>query len=121
MLTYTISGSNEYSIRTYPSSSNEWTMSLQDMTLLTNSTASLSGITYNGYESILNFTASIGTRIVAEQYRATIINSGSGVVWHGTINTFTSQSIDKVNYVNQIPLDGNEVSHESENKYIILE
>jgi len=120
MLTYIISGSNQYQIRTKPSGSNEWTMSLQDMTRLTNSTASLSGVSYDGYESILGFTASISNAVVGEEYRATIINSGSGIVWNGTINVFQSQSVDKTEYTNQIPLEGM-VSYESNNEYIILE
>lgn len=120
MLTYFISGSNEYQVRTKPSGSNEWTMSLQDMTRLTNSTASLSGVSYDGYESILAFTASISGSVVGEEYRATIINSGSGIVWSGTFNVFASQSVVKGVDKNQIPLEG-AVSHESNNEYIILE
>ena len=119
MLTYIISGSNQYQVRTKPSGSNEWTMSLQDMTRLTNSTASLSGVSYDGYESIFRFTASIDNAVVGEEYRATIINSGSGVVWNGTINVFQSQSVIPGVDKNQIPLEGI-ISHESENEYIIL-
>ena len=60
MLTYILSGSNTFTLRTKPTgSSNNFTMSLQDMTTLENSTASLSNVTFDGYESILAFTASI--------------------------------------------------------------
>lgn len=121
MLTYYISGSNGYTIRTQPTTSNEYTMSLQDMTQLNNITASLVSISYDSYESILTFTASIGGTTIGEEYRAKILNSGSDEpIWHGTIQVYQSQSIDKPEYVNQIPLDGNEVSHTSANEYIIL-
>jgi hypothetical protein len=120
MLAYFISSSNQYSIRTEVTSSNQWTMSLQDMTLLTNTTASLSGITYDGYESILAFTASISPAIVGSEYRVSIINSGSGEIWHGSLQAYESQSNDKTIYVNQIPLEGR-ISHASTNQYIILE
>lgn len=121
MLTYFISGSNNYSIRTYPTSSNQFTMSLQDMTRLTNTTASLSGISYDGYESILEFTASIGNAVIGEEYRVSILNSGSSTpIWHGSINVFAPQPFIKDEYTNQIPLSGS-VSNVSTNEYIILE
>ena len=79
MLTYFVSQSNSYSFRTDVTSSNEFTMSLQDMTTLTNTTASLSGITYDGYESVLSFTASISESIIGEEYRAKPIIGGEFV------------------------------------------
>lgn len=123
MLSYFISGSNTYTIRTQPTGSNSFTMSLQDMTTLVNSTASLSNITYNGYESILAFTASISGAVTAAEYRAKIINGGSEI-WHGSVQVYASQSWDdsgKSDYKNQIPLDNAFISNVSENKYIILE
>jgi hypothetical protein len=121
MLTYFISGSNGFTVRTQPTASNEYTMSLQDMTQLNNTTASLINVSYDGYESILTFTASIDNTIIGEEYRAKILNSGSvEPIWHGTIQVYSSQSVNKPEYVNQIPLDGNEVSHTSPNEYIIL-
>jgi hypothetical protein len=95
-------------------------MSLQDMTLLTNTTASLSGITFDSYENILAFTASISPAIVGSEYRVSIINSGSGEVWYGSLQAYESQSNDKTIYVNQIPLEGR-ISHVSNNQYIILD
>jgi len=123
MLSYFISGSNTYTIRTQPTGSNDFTMSLQDMTLLTNSTASLSNITYNGYESMLAFTASISGAVTAGEYRAKIIN-GIEEIWHGSIQVYASQSWDdsgKSDYRNQIPLDNAFISNVSENKYVILD
>ncbi len=118
MLGYHISQSNSYTIRTEPTASNSFTMSLQDMTTLVNTTASLSNITYDGYESILAFTASISGAIVGEEWRATIYN-GSTSIWHGSIQAFESQSlsIPKSTYKTQIDQF---ISHESENKYIIM-
>lgn len=122
MLTYFISGSNYYTIRTQPTASNEYTMSVTDMTRLNTITASLSGVTYDGYESILEFTASIANAVVGEEYRVSILNSGSITpIWHGTINVFSSQSVDKTEYTNQIPLDDAFPSHQSINEYIILD
>ena len=123
MLTYITSGSNAYTIRTEPTASNSFTMSLQDMTTQVNSTASLSGVTYNGYESLLSFTASINNTNVAQEFRATLLN-GTTDIWHGSIQVFMSQSNTpeyKSISANQIPLDGNEVSHVSTNQYVILD
>lgn len=117
MQTYYLSGSNGYTIRTAPTSSNNFTMSLQDMTTLVNTTASLSNITYNGYESLLSFTASIDSNVVAEEFRATLLN-GEEEIWHGSFQIFRSQSVDKANYTNQ---NNQYISNVSENKYVILD
>ena len=119
MLAYYISQSNEYTFRTQPTSSNSFTLSLQDMYELDNITASLSGITFSGYESYIGFTASISGAIVGGEYRATLLNSGSTEpIWNGSIQVYASQSIDKSVYENQ---NTQYVSHESENRYIIME
>ena len=121
MQSYYISQSNSYTFRTEPTAStlNEFTMSLTDMMGLNTFTASLSGITYEGYESYIGFTASISGAVVAAEYRAVLYNgtpSGSADIWRGTFQVYESQSIDKSVYENQIPPI---TSHESENKYII--
>lgn len=95
-------------------------MSLTDMTTLQTFTASMSGITYEGYESMIGFTASISGAIVASEYRAVLYNgtpTGSVDIWRGTIQVYASQSIDKSVYENQ---NTQYVSNESENKYIIM-
>ena len=122
MQSYYISQSNSYTFRTEPtaSTSNQFTMSLTDMTTLDTFTASMSGITYEGYESYIGFTASISGAIVASEYRAVLYNattSGSADIWRGTVQVYESQSIDKSVYENQIPPV---TSHVSENKYIIM-
>ena len=122
MQSYYISQSNSYTFRTEPtaSTSNQFTMSLTDMTTLDTFTASMSGITYEGYESYIGFTASISGAIVASEYRAVLYNattSGSADIWRGPVQVYESQSIDKSVYENQIPPV---TSHVSENKYIIM-
>ena len=122
MLAYFISQSNEYTFRTEPTASNEFTMSLQNMITQVNTTASLSGITYEGYESYISLTASLADVNVGDEFRATIINhvpSSSMIleIWHGTIQVYASQSIDKAVYENK---NTQYISNVSENKYIIM-
>jgi len=124
MLAYFISQSNEFTFRTEPTGSNSFTMSLTDMMGLNTFTASLTGTTYTAYESILAFTASISGAVVGSEYRATILNASGSLsvpIWHGSVQVYHSQSDDKAIYINQIPLDGNEVSHVSQNKYVIYD
>lgn len=119
MLSYHISQSNSYTIRTEPTASNSYTMSLQDMFGLNNLTASLSGVTYEGQESMLGFTASISGAIVGSEYRATIY-TGDTSIWHGSVQVYKSSSlsIPKSDYENQ---NTQYISHTSENKYVILD
>jgi hypothetical protein len=119
MLPYYISQSNAYAIRTDVTSSNTFTMNMQNMYTLENTTMSLSGITYNGYESLLQFTGSIASASVATEYRLELFNSGTtDPIWHGSLQSYKSQSVDKSVYENQIPPV---ISHESENRYIIID
>jgi hypothetical protein len=120
MLAYYISQSNSYTIRTELTGSNQFTMSLQDMMGLNTFTASMTNVSYSAYESILAFTASIQSASVGSEYRATLFNqsgSASIEIWHGSVQVYASQSIDKSVYENQIPPV---TSHASENRYIIL-
>lgn len=119
MLTYIVSGSNQYTIRTEPTASNNFTMSLQNMTTQVNTTASMTGITYNSYESMLGFTASIEYTGTAEEYRAVLYN-GTSSIWHGSVQVFASQSISnelKSVYTNQ---NDGYVSNVSSNEFIII-
>lgn len=122
MLSYHISQSNVYAIRTEVTASNQFTMSMQNMYTLQNTTMSLSGITYNGYESLLQFTGSIVSASVGTEYRLELINAdevGPPIsIWYGSLQTYKSQSLDKSEYENQIPPV---ISHESENRYIIID
>ena len=119
MLAYFISQSNQYVFRTQPTASSQFTMSLQDMTTLQNFTASISGLTYESYESYVSFSLNISGAIVGEEYRATLINSGSlEPIWNGSIQVYASQSTDKSVYENQ---NRQYISHQSENRYIIMD
>jgi hypothetical protein len=115
MLAYYISGSNNYTIRVEPTGSQQLTLHLQDMYLLTNQSQSLS-YTYNNYESILSFTASIQSANVADEYRAYISN-GTSSIWHGSFQVYASQSVDTPVYKTQ---NDQYVSNLTDNKYIIL-
>lgn len=121
MLAYFISQSNSYTIRTEITSSNEYTMSLQNMYTLENTTMSLVSASYTPYESYMSFTGSIASASVGTEYRATLYNSGSiasASLWHGSIQVY-SQSVDvKYEYENQ---NTQYISHQSENRYIILD
>ena len=123
MLSYYISQSNHYTFRIEPATTNDYTMSLQNMTTLVNTTASLTSASYNEYESMLAVTASIADAQVGAEYRAFLINKISGSatysdVWHGSVQVYASQSVDKSVYENQIPPI---TSHTSENRYIIMD
>jgi hypothetical protein len=88
------------------------------MTTLQNTTASLSGITYDGYESVLSFTASISQSIVGEEYRASIYNSGSSTpIWNGSIQVYKTQTVEKPAYKTQ---NDGFISHPTDNEYIII-
>jgi hypothetical protein len=124
MLTYYSSSYNVWTFRVQPTGSANLTMHLQNMTTLVNTSASISNYTYDPYESKLAFTGSqIPTLVsasVGEQYRC-YISDATCSIWHGSISVFTSQSVNKPTYVNQIPLQDVYVSNVTDNEYIILE
>ena len=126
MLAYYISQSNEYTFRTQPTGSNQFTMSLQDMYTLQNLTMSMASMSYNPYESFVAFTGSVSGAYEGAEYRATLYNSGAvnitsnatgNAIWQGSIQVYKSSSAEKSEYENQIPPV---TSHASENRYIIL-
>ena len=119
MLTYFISGSNGYTFRMNQTTSSAFTMSLQDMLTQTNSTASLISQSYNEYESMVSFTASINGAYVGQEFRATLIK-GTTELWNGSIQVFGSQSVSKPEYINQIPINSGSISSDSSNEYIIM-
>ena len=127
MLTYFISASNNYTIRTVPNPSYDVVLSLQNMITQENFTASLENLYIDYYESILEFSASISGAKVGDEYRATITLEGydDQPFWNGSIQVFDSQSVNKPSYVNQIPLPENGIppytSETSNNTFIILQ
>lgn len=118
MQSYYISGSNVFTFRTKPTGSSDLTLYLEDMLTLTTSSAAISGYTFNGEQSILQFTASL-TASVGDEYRAYIKDSCDNRLWDGTIQVYASQSIDKPSYINQ-NTSGSYISNDSANEYIIL-
>ena len=127
MLTYFISASNNYTIRTEANASYDVVLNLQNMITQENFTASLSSLYIDYYESILEFSASISGAKVGDEYRATITLDGydDQPIWNGSIQAFVSQSENKPEYVNQIPLPENGIdpykSEVSDNTFIILQ
>jgi hypothetical protein len=119
MLTYFIPGGNGYTIRTSQTTATAFTMSLQDMLTQTNSTASIVSASYSPCESIASFTASIANAYIGQEFRVRLSN-GTTDIWNGSLQVFAAQSPAKADYINQIPLDGDVISFDSDNEYIIL-
>lgn len=127
MLTYFISASNNYTIRTEANPSYDIVLHLQNMMTQENFTASLQNVSINYYEALLSFSASISGAKAGDEYRATIALSGyeDQPIWNGSIQAFVSQSENKPEYINQIPLPESGVSpytsETSDNTFIILQ
>jgi hypothetical protein len=66
---------------------------------------------------MLQFTASIASASVGDEYRAYITDESCSI-WNGSIQVYGSQSIDKPAYTTQ---NDGYVSHISENEYIIMD
>ena len=124
MLAYYISGSNYYTFRTEPTASSNLVLQLQDMLTLQNTSASVSSstrpYTYDAYESKLNWTASLVSASIGDQYRASITD-GTSSIWHGSISVFASQSVNKPEYVSQLGVEERYKSNLTDNEYIIME
>ena len=106
MLTYYLANTNQYTFRVAPLSSTSASLSLvtQDMTLLSNTSQSFSAsqYDYNQYESLLTLTIDLPQSTTGSEYRATLYDlDASASVWHGSIQVFREQEIDKANYTNQ--------------------
>jgi hypothetical protein len=120
MLAYYISGSNNYSFRVSPTGSSTLTLNLQNMLTLENTSSSISPYTYDAYEGILNWTASIVSASTGDQYRAYITDATSSI-WHGSISVYASQSIDKPAYEAQLGVEERYKSNLTDNEYIIMD
>lgn len=121
MLSYYISGSNINTVRINQACTNAAGLMLETENLYTfqKTTSSLGNYTYDKYQSLLTFTASLPNELVGDEYRIKIYDTGS-VYYHGSIQIFTSQSVDKAEPNNQIPLEDIYVSNQTQNEYIIL-
>lgn len=120
MLTYFISGSNNYSFRISPTGSSNLTLHLQNMYTLENTSSSISPYTYNSYESLLNWTGSIVSASVGEQFRA-YISDGTSSLWNGSISVYASQSVVKPEYKSQLGVEEVFKSNVTDNEYIIMD
>lgn len=116
MIAYYITGSNNVAIRTDEIlTSSPLVLQLQNMLTLVNTSASINTYTYDDYESLLQFTASIVSASVGDEYRAYLTNNGNDV-WFGSIQVYASQSLVS-NYTNQ---NTQYKSNITENEYIIM-
>lgn len=118
MLTYFISQSNGFVIRTENTGSPSLSLELENLYTKETSSFDLSGsYQFNPYENILTFTASLdGLVSKGEQYRVTI-NDTTSSIWRGGIEVFQSQSVDKSTYKTQ---RNGYISNETDNEYIVL-
>jgi hypothetical protein len=116
MLTYYITGSNHFVVRTKQTTSGSFSLHLQDMYTFKNTTGSLTGVTYDPYESLLYFTASISGAKEGDQFRVEIKNNVDSI-YQGSLTAFNALSSSKSNYETQIT---SYESYQSTNEYIIL-
>lgn len=119
MVSHFISGSGLITVRTKKiCDTNALTWKLNNDYLLTEYTSSVSELTYNDREHLLQFSASFPlTTGVGDQFTAELLDSGS-VVWNGSVQVFKAQDWVKSEYKQQINEEF--VSHTSDNEYIIL-
>jgi len=128
MLSYYISQSNEFVIRTENtasyadaiSGSESLTLKLRDMLTLENTEYLLptSSYTWNPYENILSYSQSLENAVrTGQEFLLDISGSVSGSIWKGSMQVFGSQSIDKPVYTTQ---NDTYVSNVTDNEYIVL-
>ena len=117
MIAYYLPGPENVVIRTENTGSSILSMKLENMMTLETSSISLSSYTFNNYENLLNFNFTIPSASVGSEYRAYINDSSGSNIWHGSIQVYVSQSIDKANYTNQIPLENEFISNVTPNRY----
>jgi hypothetical protein len=132
MLSYYISQSNEFVIRTQDtasccpadySGSEDLTMILEDMMTYSQSYYPLptSSYSWNPFENILTFSQSLeGSVETAQEFFVTISGSVSGSIYNGSMQVYASQSAeptDKTVYTTQ-----NEefISNVTDNNYIVI-
>ena len=120
MLSYYISQSNEFVVRTRKTGSNDvFALKLQDMLTYETSSYNLSGsFTFNPYENIFTFSQSLeGSVETGQEFLVEISGSNSGSIYFGSMQVFGSQSIDKPVYTTQ---NTEFVSNVTDNDYIVL-
>jgi hypothetical protein len=121
MIRYYISASNITTVRVKPLCGNPLDFEAENLYTFEKETKELgfNDFAYNKFQSMLTFAPPLDNPKTGEQYRL-VIKDGSKVVWNGSLEVFTSQSIDKVSPANQIPLEEFYISNETDNEFIIL-
>ena len=128
MLSYYISQSNEFVIRTENTqsigpaftSSEDLTLVLDDMLTHTVTEYPLptGSYTWNPYENIFTFSQSLENVVrTGQEFLIDVSGSVSGSIFRGSMQVFASQSIDKVVYTTQ---NDKFVSNVTDNEYIVL-
>jgi|TARA_R110000823_G_scaffold158891_1_gene289733 hypothetical protein len=128
MLSYYISQSNEFVIRTENTqsigpeftSSEDLTLVLDDMLTHTITTYPLptSSYDWNPYENIFTFSQSLENVVrTGQEFLVDVSGSISGSIFRGSMQVYASQSIDKVVYTTQ---NDKFVSNVTDNEYIVL-
>tara|TARA_R110000787_G_scaffold254820_1_gene360133 strand:- start:987 stop:1382 length:396 start_codon:yes stop_codon:yes gene_type:complete len=131
MLSYYISQSNEFVVRTQPTASlvvsgsgtaEDMTLVLQDMMTYSSSYYNLSGsYTYNPYESILTFSQSLEGNVEnAQEFIVHLSGSVSGSVYNGTMQVYASQSIDNQSKTVYTTQNEEFISNTTDNDYIVI-
>mgnify|MGYP003630348101 FL=1 len=131
MLSYYISQSNEFVVRTQPTASlvvsgsgtaEDMTLVLQDMMTYSSSYYNLSGsYTYNPYESILTFSQSLEGNVEnAQEFIVHLSGSVSGSVYSGTMQVYASQSIDNQSKTVYTTQNEEFISNTTDNDYIVI-
>jgi hypothetical protein len=90
------------------------------MYLLTTQSFTITGsafVSYNEYESILSFSLDLPITNTGYEYRLSLENTGS-VIYNGTMQVYTSQSVNKIEYVAQ---NNQYKSRLSGNEFIIIQ
>ena len=128
MLSYYISQSNQFTVRTQDtaslnvSGSEDMTLVLEDMMTYSSSYYDLSGsYTYNPYESILTFSQSLeGSVKTGDEFIVHLSGSVSGSIYSGTMQVYASQSADNNDKVVYVTQNEEFISNTTDNQYIVI-
>jgi len=132
MLSYYISQSNEFVVRTQDtasviisgsdSGSEDMTLILEDMMTYSSSFYNLSGsYTFNPYENILSFSQSLeGDVKTGDEFIVHLSGSVSGSIYSGTMQVYASQSVDNDDKTVYITQNEEFISNTTDNQYIVI-
>jgi hypothetical protein len=128
MLSYYISQSNEFVVRTQNtaslnvSGSEDMTLILEDMMTYSSSYYNLSGsYTFNPYENILTFSQSLeGSVNTGDEFIVHLSGSVSGSIYRGTMQEYASQSVDNDDKTVYITQNEEFISNTTDKQYIVI-